>query len=85
MKSILFCTAAKLRVAALRSPLTIVLLSTLLLVATYPALAQTETVLQRFTGTRDGANYTSPLTPDGAGNFYGTTDVGGKGLSLIHI
>jgi len=42
------------------------------------ARAQTETVIHAFTGpTSDGANPRAGLTQDGAGNFYGTTEVGG--------
>jgi hypothetical protein len=42
-----------------------------------PAQAQTETVLYNFTGGSDGGEPQSSLTPDGAGNFYGTTYYGG--------
>jgi uncharacterized repeat protein (TIGR03803 family) len=63
---------------AIRDALTLVMLSALLLILiAFPAQAQTETVLYDFTGTPDGANPTSRLTPDGAGNFYGTTFSGG--------
>jgi hypothetical protein len=51
--------------------------SALLLIAADQAEAQTETVLHRFTGDADGANPSSNLTSDGAGNFYGTTFYGG--------
>jgi uncharacterized repeat protein (TIGR03803 family) len=37
----------------------------------------TETVLHAFRGGRDGAAPLAGLTPDGSGNFYGTTDEGG--------
>jgi uncharacterized repeat protein (TIGR03803 family) len=42
------------------------------------AHAQTETVLYNFANPRDGANPESNLTPNGAGNFYGTTVNGGQ-------
>jgi uncharacterized repeat protein (TIGR03803 family) len=44
--------------------------------AAHPVHAQTETVLYNFTGGSDGS-HPSGLTPDGAGNFYGTTAYGG--------
>jgi uncharacterized repeat protein (TIGR03803 family) len=59
------------------SVVTLAVLSTLLLVATRPATAQTETVLYNFAGSPDGAAPQSNLTPDGMGNFYGTTQEGG--------
>jgi len=37
-----------------------------------------ETVLYSFTGAADGAQPSSGLTPDGKGNFYGTTFYGGN-------
>ncbi len=52
----------------------------LLLVAAIPAHARTETVLYSFCAQLfcpDGASPTSTLTPDGKGNFYGTTGQGG--------
>jgi uncharacterized repeat protein (TIGR03803 family) len=58
--------------------LTLAVLSTLLLIAVRPALAQTENVLYNFTGGSDGADPSSSLISDGAGNFYGTTVYGGK-------
>ena len=43
-----------------------------------PVQAQTYTVLHSFTGgATDGAFPSSPLTSDGAGNYYGTTQSGG--------
>lgn len=60
------------------SALTLALLSVLLLV-TGPAEAQTETVLYNFTDGTGGGFPLSSLTPDGAGNFYGTADRGGTG------
>lgn len=52
-------------------------LSTLLLIAAQPAQAQSETVLYNFTGGSDGLYPESSLISDGAGNFYGTTVLGG--------
>jgi len=48
----------------------------LLLLVAHPALAQTESVLNSFSGTPDGANPTSRLTFQN-GNLYGTTKTGG--------
>jgi uncharacterized repeat protein (TIGR03803 family) len=59
------------------SALTLALLSALLV--TRPAQAQTETVLYNFTDGSGGGFPLSSLTPDGAGNFYGTADSGGSG------
>ncbi len=64
--------------AAIRGALTLAVLSALLLIAARPALAQTENVLYNFTGTLNGAAPESALTPDGQGNFYGTTWGGGN-------
>jgi uncharacterized repeat protein (TIGR03803 family) len=74
--------STKLTAAATRSALTLAVLCVLLTLAR-PAYAQTETVLHKLTGTRDGYNFTSSLTPDGAGNFYGTDDVGGPGFGTV--
>jgi len=65
---------------AIRGALTLAVLSALLLMAARPAQAQTETVLWNFCDAiycPDGENPGSGLTPDGAGNFYGTTIYGG--------
>jgi uncharacterized repeat protein (TIGR03803 family) len=40
-------------------------------------------VLYRFTGASDGWLPTGGLTADGAGNLYGTTQLGGKGLGVV--
>jgi len=53
--------------------LTLFGLVVLVLVASCPTQAQTETVLYNFTGGSDGASPQSPLTTDHAGNFFGTT------------
>jgi len=53
-------------------------LSALLLIAARPAQAQTETVLYNFTGGSDGSHPITSLIPDGAGNFYGATELGGS-------
>jgi len=67
----------------MRGVLPLVVLSTLLLIATRPAHAQPENVLYNFCSQPncvDGENPVSSLTPDGAGNFYGTTQLGGANL-----
>ena len=59
------------------------LLSTLLLVALPPAYAQPEIVLYNFCSQPkcvDGENPASGLVLDGAGNFYGTTQLGGANV-----
>jgi uncharacterized repeat protein (TIGR03803 family) len=66
--------------------LTLAKFSTLLLVALWlpPALAQTEIVLYNFCSQPncvDGESPASTLVPDGAGNFYGTTQLGGANMS----
>jgi hypothetical protein len=43
-----------------------------------------EIVLATFTSPGYGADFTSPLTPDGAGNYYGTTEVGGYGYGTVY-
>jgi len=68
------------RQLAIRGALRLAALFTLLFVAARPAHAQTETILYSFDfdgSYPDGAQPTSSLTPDGAGNFYGTTADGG--------
>jgi uncharacterized repeat protein (TIGR03803 family) len=50
----------------------------LALILATPAQAQTETVLYNFTPGSDGGGPTSIVTPDGKGNFYGTTIGGGE-------
>ena len=56
--------------------LTTATLALFVLLTISAAQAQTFTVLHTFTG-GDGWSPVSGLTPDRAGNFYGTTDVGG--------
>jgi uncharacterized repeat protein (TIGR03803 family) len=51
--------------------------------AARPAAAQTETVLYAFTGGNDGGQPFARLASDGAGNFYGTTAVGGLGYGTV--
>src|SRR5208283_5342872 len=68
--------STKLATAAMRGALTLAVL-TVLLIPSHPAQAQTETVLYNFTGHNDGGTPQSRLTPDGAGNLYGTTYSGG--------
>ena len=67
------------RQLTLFSGLTLTVLSALLLIPASPAQAQTETVLYNFAGSPDGAAPNCRLTPDGAGNLYGTTQDGGLG------
>ena len=52
-------------------------LAALFILAATAAQAQTLTVLHGFTGGADGANPAAGLTPDAAGNLYGTTLRGG--------
>jgi uncharacterized repeat protein (TIGR03803 family) len=67
---------AKFRQTVAARALALAALSALLLMAARPAHAQTEAVLYTFTGS-DGDEPYSNLTPDGKGNFYGTTAFGG--------
>jgi len=49
------------------------------------ASAQTEAVLYAFSGSSDGATPYSTLTPDSAGNLYGTTFAGGaSGIGTVY-
>jgi uncharacterized repeat protein (TIGR03803 family) len=67
----------------MRGVLTLAVLSTLLLVALPLAHAQPEVVLYNFCSQPncvDGENPVSSLMPDGAGNFYGTTQLGGANM-----
>jgi uncharacterized repeat protein (TIGR03803 family) len=61
--------------------LTLAVLSAVLVSAALPAHSQTESVLHSFCTDQnhcpDGDKPTSTLTPDGAGNLYGTTPGGG--------
>ncbi|MGO8793604.1 MAG: choice-of-anchor tandem repeat GloVer-containing protein [Candidatus Sulfotelmatobacter sp.] len=60
--------------------LTLAVSSTLLVVALPPAHAQTEIMLYNFCSQPnciDSAGPASSITPDGAGNLYGTTQMGG--------
>ncbi len=65
--------------ARVHGAVTLAVLSALLLVAALRARAQTETVLYNSTGGIGGAHPWHRLTPDGAGNFYGTAQEGGLG------
>ncbi len=68
----------KLAATTIRGTLTLAgLAALLLLVAVRPVRAQTETVLYNFTGGSDGFHPEASLISDGAGNFYGTTLLGG--------
>ena len=68
---------------AIRGALTLAVFSSLLLIAARPALAQTEIVLYNFCSQPnciDGEGPASSLTRDSAGNFYGTTALGGANM-----
>ena len=70
-------------VNAIRGALTLAVISAPLLIAARPAHAQTEVVLYNFCSQpncADGENPVASLTPDGAGNFYGTTQLGGANM-----
>ncbi|MGA9527932.1 MAG: choice-of-anchor tandem repeat GloVer-containing protein [Terriglobales bacterium] len=67
-------------------PLMLAVLCALLTIAVHSAQAQTETVLYNFCSQpncSDGSGSYSSLTPDGAGNFYGTTNNGGLGYGTV--
>ena len=67
---------------AIRGALTLAAISALL-IATRPAHAQTEIVMYNFCSQPncvDGADPSSSLVPDGAGNFFGTTALGGANM-----
>jgi uncharacterized repeat protein (TIGR03803 family) len=49
----------------------------------YPAHAQTETVLYKFTGTRDENNTLATLVASG-GKLYGTVPFGGEGYGIVY-
>jgi uncharacterized repeat protein (TIGR03803 family) len=75
--------------AAMRGALTLLVLCSLVLIA-HSAFAQTETVLYNFCsllGTcRDGADPVSSVTPDGEGNFFGTTlNAGPNGGNVFEL
>src|SRR5208283_2479860 len=74
---------SEMRRGIMRGVLTLAVLSTLLLVALPLAHAQPEVVLYNFCSQPncvDGENPVSSLMPDGAGNFYGTTQLGGANM-----
>ena len=50
----------------------------LMFITAQPAQGQTYQVLHNFTGGGDGATPTAGVTPDAAGNLYGTTSSGGN-------
>jgi uncharacterized repeat protein (TIGR03803 family) len=55
-----------------------ILLLVLMNLTAQPAQGQTYKVIYNFTGGQDGALPFAGLTPDGRGNFYGTTAIGGR-------
>jgi uncharacterized repeat protein (TIGR03803 family) len=59
------------------------MISALVLISFCAAHAQTETVLYKFSGTRDGVNTSASLVASG-GNLYGTTQVGGTGYGTVY-
>src|SRR5208337_4391515 len=68
---------------AIRGVLTLAVISAPLLIAARAAHAQTEIVLYNFCSQPncvDGEGPASSLAPDGAGNFYGTTQLGGTNM-----
>lgn len=69
--------STKLATVIIRAALMLAVVSALLLIAALPAQAQTEIVLYNFTGGADGSLPVGVL-PDGAGNFYGSTLLGGS-------
>ena len=66
-----------LRSSVRRAAFALALVCALAMFATQPAQAQTLTVLHNFTSGGDGDGPFAGLTMDSAGNFYGTTAVGG--------
>jgi uncharacterized repeat protein (TIGR03803 family) len=60
------------------------ILFVLTIVLTQAAQAQTFNVIYNFSGGQDGATPYAGLTMDKAGNFYGTTFSGGKGLGTVY-
>lgn len=72
--------STKLAVVAIRAALMLAMIFVLLLIATHPAQAQTETVLYNFSGGCGGPVWpTSSLIFDSSGNLYGTTNDTGCG------
>ncbi len=61
----------------------VVVLFALLVLMSPSAQAQTYKVLYNFTGQQDGGAPYAGLTMDRAGNFYGTTQGGGKGNGTV--
>ena len=70
--------STKLVTVIMRAALMVAVISALVLIAARPAQAQTETVLYNFTGGSDGSHPDTSLISDGAGNFYGATELGGS-------
>ena len=61
-----------------------ILLASVLAVVTTIVRAQTFTVLHTFSGGADGANPLAGLTMNAAGDFYGTTSLGGTGNGEVY-
>jgi uncharacterized repeat protein (TIGR03803 family) len=66
------------------SAATVALAMAIMFVLTRSAQAQTFKVIHTFTGGADGAWPLAGLTMDQAGNFYGTTAVGGRGSGTVY-
>ena len=70
-------------VNAIRGAMTLAVISAVLFIAARPAHAQTEVVLYNYCSQpncADGEGPSSSLTRSGAGNFYGTTALGGANM-----
>lgn len=53
-------------------------------IAAHAAQPSKEIVMATFTAPNYGNSLPSPLTPDGAGNYYGTSSVGGEGYGTLY-
>ena len=67
-----------------RTNFELMLLCALTIVVLPTAQAQTFSAIYNFSGGQDGATPYAGLTMDKAGNFYGTTFSGGKGLGTVY-
>ena len=66
-----------------KNPLLLTAICAFSILAAQAAAGQTLTVLHNFTGGQDGANPQTALTPDRAGNLYGTAAFGGFGYGTL--